>query len=340
MHRILFCLLATVAGAWWSVKTTGVDTNLRGVSVVASTSTGPNTTIWATGSNGVILRSTDSGESWEQLQISPGQLWDLRGVRAFDEKNAYAMSSGEGQLSHIFKTSDGGKHWNMQYADLRREFYLDGIACISSTNCFALSDPVNGKFLILHTEDGDHWRQLDGAGMPAALEKEGAFAASNSSLLVYGEREIYFASGGPAARVFHSVDLGRSWTIAETPVMSGIAPQGIFSLARSGDTVVAVGGDYAKPERQERVAAYSLDRGKTWKLAERMPGGYRSAVVRYRNGFVAVGPNGADISEDGIRWMPAGELNLNAVGFAGGEGWGVGVKGTVARFTERTSQKQ
>lgn len=335
MNRVILCLLATVAGAWWSVETTGIDTNLRGISVVEGKRAGQNTTIWASGSNGVILRSLDSGKRWERLKVAGGETLDFRGVQAFDENVAYVMSSGEGDKSRIYRTTDGGKSWDLHYTDKRKDFFLDGIACISVTSCFALSDPVDGKFLLLHTNNGKQWKEMPNAGMPAALTKEGSFAASNTTLLLYGKREIYFATGGPAARVFHSTDLGKSWTVSETQVLSGKTSQGIFSLARSGDMVVAVGGDYTKPEQPERVAGYSLDRGKTWKVVEQGPGGYRSAVAKYAGGFVAVGPNGADVSADGVRWVAAGALNLNTVGFSGSKGWGVGAKGTVAEFSGR-----
>lgn len=333
MKILMAGLLAGIGGAWWSVQTTGVDTNLRGVSIMEDQRTKQGGTIWASGSNGVILRSKDGGKRWERLPVAQGDALDFRGVQAFDGDTAYVISSGEGEKSRIYKTSDGGKSWEMEYTNPRKEFFLDGIACSSSENCFALSDPVDGRFLLLHTQDGKHWSELPNEGMPTALPKEGAFAASNSSLLLVGEKEIYFATGGPAARVFHSADLGKSWTVAETPVLAGKAPQGIFSLARSGNVVVAVGGDYEQAAQRERVAAYSIDQGKTWKLAETMPGGYRSAVTRGEKGFLAVGPNGADTSTDGIHWMPAGDLNLNAVKYVGRDGWAVGGKGTIARFT-------
>jgi photosystem II stability/assembly factor-like uncharacterized protein len=259
MKIIILCLLATAAGAWWSVQNSGIDTNLRAVSVVPGKRTGQITTIWASGSNGVILRTTDSGKNWERLHVPDGGSLDFRGVQVFDENNAYIMSSGDGDQSRIYKTVDAGKNWDLQYADQRKRFFLDAIACASAANCFALSDPVQGKFLVLHTEDGNNWKEMPNAGMPAALAKEGVFAASNSSLLLYGEREIYFGTGGPAARVFHSTDLGKTWTVVETPIRSGTAPRGIFSLARSGNTIVAVGGDYTKPEQAEGVATYSLD---------------------------------------------------------------------------------
>ncbi len=335
MKRLLLCLLAVAAGEWWSVQPTGMDSNFRGVSIIRNSQREGNTTIWASGSHGVVLKSRDSGKNWERLRIPDGEALDFRGVQAMDESVAYVMSSGEGEKSRIYKTGDGGKTWEMQYTDKRKEFFLDAIACVSATICFALSDPVEGKFVILHTGDGKNWKEMPRESMPAAQEKEGAFAASNSSLLLYGEHDIYFGTGGPAARVFHSVDSGKSWTVVETPILSGKAPQGIFSLARSGNTIVLVGGDYEQAEQTERTAAYSLDQGKTWTLAAKAPGGYRSSVAKYGRGFLAVGPNGADISEDGMHWEPAGKISLNAVQFAGDEGWGVGAKGMVAKFLGR-----
>jgi len=81
--------------------------------------------------------------------------------------------------------------------------------------------------------------------MPAALPEEGAFAANNSSLFLYGKKEIYFAPGGPAARVFHSSDLGRTWAVIETPILSG----------------------------------KSFDQGKTWRLTAAPLTGFRWAVA-------------------------------------------------------------
>ncbi len=318
------------------MQNSGIDTNLRAVSVVPGKRTGQVTTIWASGANGVILRTTDSGKNWERLHVPDGDSLDFRGMQAFDENNAYIMSSGDGDQSRIYRTVDAGKTWDLQYAGKRKGFFLDAIACTSAANCFALSDPVQGKFRMLHTENGNNWKEMPNAGMPAALAKEGVFAASNSSLLLYGEREIYFGTGGPAARVFHSTDLGKTWTVVETPIRSGTAPRGIFSLARSGNTIVAVGGDYTKPEQAEGVATYSLDGGKTWTLAAPAPAGYRSAVAKYSGGFVAVGPTGAEVSKDGIAWTPAGNLNLNAMAFAGDEGWAAGAKGVVARYMDKT----
>jgi photosystem II stability/assembly factor-like uncharacterized protein len=320
---LISLLLPLVLGAadetkLWSVLTHGTDSNLRAVSADYSDPTDPKIAleivIWAAGSNGVVLRSPDEGKTWSRLHVEGGEKLDFRGLRSFGADIAYLMSAGENGSSRIYKTIDAGQTWRMQYSDKRPEFFLDGLICTNQRNCFAVTDPIDGKFLLLHTDDGENWNELPRDNMPAALAKEGVFAASNSALTLCGH-ELLFGTGGPAARVFHSRDSGKTWTATETPIISGNASSGIFSLRCSGDTVVAVGGDYRNVASEVRVAAYSLDHGATWKLAERGPLGFRSAVdVVDDRTWVAAGPNGEDISTDaGRRWKHSASLNLNAL---------------------------
>jgi len=288
------------------------------------------------GSNGAVVRSTDGGKHWQKLRVPGGESLDFRAVQAFDEKTAYVMSSGEGAQSRIYKTMDGGVTWKLQYQGKQKEFFLDALVCNNEKYCVALSDPVDGKFVLLANEDSEHWRELPGEGMPAALPKEGAFAASNSSLLL-DSKEIAFGTGGPAARIFLSHDFGKTWTVVESPILSGSASSGIFSIFREERKIIAVGGDYQDPSRAYKNVAVSMDDGKTWQLATQPPGGYRSAIGRYNGGFVAVGPTGTEISTDGLSWKSIGPLNFNAFSFPflGGEGWAVGPHGTVARLQDQ-----
>jgi photosystem II stability/assembly factor-like uncharacterized protein len=340
MRYVVMCLLLLgmpQEESWWLIKSTGGGANLRGVAVAV---VHRKTTIWATGSKGTVLRSSDEGGSWQKIAIPQGETLDFRGVQTFDGQTAYVMASGEGEKSGIWKTTDGGQTWELQYKDSRKSFFLDALTCRDETHCVALSDPVDGKFLLLRTEDGKHWRELPREHMPNALPKEGAFAASNSDLLIFENRELYFGTGGAAARIFHSTDMGQTWAVNETPILSGKASAGIFSIVRAGETVVAVGGDYTEVTHREKAAAYSPDQGRTWRLASKMPAGFRSAVETFDAGFLAVGPNGAETSRDGEKWESIGGPNLNALNFSYGKGWAVGAKGVVAKFVDQTAYEK
>jgi photosystem II stability/assembly factor-like uncharacterized protein len=322
---------------WWTVQTSGIDTNLRGVSAAVFTDShyAPTPVVWASGSNGVILRSVDVGKKWKRISVPGGEALDFRSIQAFDDQKAYVMSSGDGDKSRIYKTTDGGTTWKLQYTDKRKGFFLDALVCTSQLECRAVGDPIDGKFVILHTRDGEKWEQLSTDQMPAALPDEGAFAASGTCLATYSYEDVYFVTGGPGARLFHSSDAGYSWTVNSTPVVSGNASSGIFSITVWDKALVIVGGDYKDIGNSRNVAAYSADQGKSWKLAEKQPGGFRSAVARVDERIlVAVGPNGEDFSDDGgTHWKHTDSLNLNAVKVLSRDyAWAVGTNGTIARL--------
>jgi photosystem II stability/assembly factor-like uncharacterized protein len=338
---ILVAAIFVAAGATdpprWTVQSSGMDTNLRAVSIAEFTDSrqGPAPVVWASGSNGVILQSKDVGKTWQRLRVQSGETLDFRSIQAFDARKAYVMSIGDAGNSRIYKTSDGGGNWTLQYADKRKEFFLDALVCVSEMECFAVGDPLEGKFVIVHTRDGQNWTQLPTDHMPAALANEGAFAASGTCLAVFDQRDIYFVTGGPAARLFRSSDAGYSWAVSGTPIVSGNVSSGIFSIAVQDQTLVIVGGDYKQVGNPHDVAAFSADQGKTWKLAQQQPGGFRSAVARVDERIlVAVGPNGEDASDDGgAHWKHTDSLNLNAVNvFRHDYVWAVGPNGTIARL--------
>ena len=176
--------------------------------------------------------------------------------------------------------------------------------------------------------------------MPPALDGEFGFAASGTCLVTAGKRDAWIASGGTAARVFHTTNRGASWTVTDTPVVRSDAG-GIFSLAvRDPETLVAVGGDFEKPNKSADTSAYSVDGGTTW-----LPGGdldgYRSgsaflprtaATGSPSKGVVAVGPTGTNVSLDGgASWKSVRNGAFDAVECTGdGACWASGPEGRVA----------
>jgi len=335
----LLSLFATAAAhaQRWTVQTSGLDSNLRAVSAANAVDSKGNfqAAVWVSGSKGVILRSINSGKSWKLLHVKGADALDFRGVAARDANVAYVMSIGNGDKSRIYKTTDGGATWKLQFTGSRKEVFLDALVCYTDIHCFALGDPMEGKFLLLETTDGEEWQEIPRDNMPAALPNEGAFAASNSGLAIHGA-DLYFGTGGAAnARVFHSHDFGRTWTVSDTPIASGSASSGIFSLdVHWTPWLLVVGGDYKDPSRSARSAAISRDNGKTWELSDPMPGGFRSAVSVINDSLaVAVGTTGADIGDRGLSWKHTDSLNLNALAMLDPmNGWAVGPHGTIARF--------
>lgn len=324
------------ARAQWVAQTSGATVRFRGVSAVN------RRVAWASGASGTYARTTDGGRTWRAGQVPGAEGLDFRDVDAFDAETAYLLAIGEGESSRIYKTVDGGAHWTLQFQNRRPTAFFDCMAFWTRARGLAISDPVEGRFLVITTDDGGRtWKESGAPGMPAALAGEGGFAASGTCATVGGTSDAWFGTGGPeGARVFRSHDAGRSWEVSKTPLATGKAA-GVFSLSFWDSSRGAiVGGDYTLEKESAGNAALTGDGGKSWSaVVERRPAGYRSCVARVPGTrgptLVAVGPSGSDYSIDGGRtWTPLGSEGFHALSVArGGEvAWAVGEQGRVSRL--------
>jgi photosystem II stability/assembly factor-like uncharacterized protein len=292
--------------------------SLRGVSV------GPDGAVWTSGTNGIVLRSTDGGRSWSARPVPEAASLDLRDVEAVSASTAFAMVAGT-DTARIYRTTDAGAHWVRQYDDTRKGVFLDGIAFWDALRGLAVGDPMDGRFLVLRTDDGGiRWNQLDATSSPSAVTGEAAFAASGTAVAVGSNGRAWIATGGATepgatARVFRSTDYGRTWRVSATPIPAGSASTGIFSIAfRDARNGVAVGGDYAHPDSRRPNVAITADGGVTWQLADSARITDYLSSVAYSGGdgqgLVAVGTQGTFLSQDGGRtWIRHDSLSYNAI---------------------------
>ena len=304
--------------------------NLRGISIF------DHDNIWASGANGTYLITKDGGASWNLGRVPGAEALDFRGVKAFHNE-AFLMSSGTGDKSRIYHLKLG-KRWELQFTNPEAKGFFDCMVFVDSREGIVVGDPVNGKFQIVRTRNGGkNWQLVDPQKMPAALDGEGAFAASNSCIAVNGTRDIWFATGGPAARVFHSTDGGDSWTVADTPVMHGAPSLGIFSIAfRDSLHGVVVGGDYQHPDQTGPNIAITDDGGKTWKLVDIPQQKFFSSIAYVGGthpGVVVTGPSVLAFSKDDLHsWSVFLPDGFNAVESKQGVVYAVGANGKIARI--------
>jgi photosystem II stability/assembly factor-like uncharacterized protein len=333
MKRLLL-LAVFLAAPHWVPQSSGGSATLRGVSAVS------DTVAWASGSGNTILRTADGGRIWTPLTVTTDKL-DFRDVDAIDARTAYLLSIGAGAASRIYKTSDAGAHWALQFTNPDPGGFFDAMAFWDAGHGIVVGDSVEGRFSIFLTGDGGRsWTPAPREGLPPALPNEGAFAASGTNVAVYGRGDAWFGTGaGPKARVLHSRDRGRTWTIAETPLPSGRSA-GIFSVAfRDVTHGVVVGGDYAKEKDAIDNIAVTSDGGRTWTLVkEHALSGFRSVVACVpgsKTSLIAVGPQGADwSSDDGHTWTSIEGPGFHTFSFSrsGAVGWGAGGRGSLARL--------
>lgn len=143
-------------GSNWEVK----QLSTRGFSLNAITFTDAQHG-WAVGGNGLILRTTDGGQSWEELQRPTD--FDLTRVRFINPQTGYIAGRNwikdpnNGTETHhvqILRTDDGGQNWKVCYSnDEAGEVFQ--IAVLSETTAVASIDSST----LIRTEDaGTTWK--------------------------------------------------------------------------------------------------------------------------------------------------------------------------------------
>ena len=315
MRQCIVVLLVAITLSAQTVQKSNTVENLRGVSVVS------NKIAWASGTHGTYLRSLDGGKNWQPAQVPNAESLDFRDVEAFSVDLAYLLAAGPGDQSRIYKTTDGGKNWLLQFTNSNPKGFFDCMAFWDRDHGIAVGDPVPDasgtlRFELISTEDGGvQWNSLPANSLPPAVDGEGAFAASGTCIATQGKNNAWFATGGKVARVFRSKDRGKTWSVAETPIIHGPASAGIFSIAfKDRKHGIIAGGDYKQPAQSGANLAFSKDGGRSWKLSTITPQGYFSAVAfdRSCNRALATG-TALTINIENKKGSKLSDQNLNAV---------------------------
>jgi photosystem II stability/assembly factor-like uncharacterized protein len=323
------------ASAQWEMQDSRTTANLRGIHAVNST------VAWASGADGTILRTQDGGAHWQKCAVPPGgDKLDFRGIWAWGANTALAISAGPGEQSRLYRTADGCVHWIEEARSTDNDGFWD--AMVFQPEDFGkhgnkpagvvIGDPVGGRFFAM-TSAGAKWSIDENACL--ARDGESAFAASNSSVVVFGAGKYILGTGGkggPRALLSPLLAGTDGCFGAAVPVASGNDSSGVFSLAfRDTQRGVAVGGDYQKSDDRAGTAAWTSDGGRHWTAASRQPRGYRSSVTWYASAkaWVAAGTNGSDISiDDGRTWRALDNGNWNALSLP----YVVGPKGRIGKL--------
>ncbi len=303
---------------------------------------------WVGGDNGELWRTTDGGSSWENAAPPDSTGQGFRRIISLGYGHVVLFARGgvddpDGEepslAARIYVSADNGRTWHLSFTNEDPAAFYDCLDMFADgRHGLALSDPVGGLFRILATADGGNsWRVQHTAGMPPAIDGEFAFATGRC-LRTSGTRRAWFGTAVAAARIFHTSNRGRTWTVTD----STLAPDpdngaGVFGLAVRGHRhLLAVGGTFADFDLGTSASAFTRD-GRTWH-AGGQTGGLRASVawVPKRPGTaVSGGFTGTDITRDGGRtWTTFSSLPYGSVACSpDGACWGTGEDGTVARLS-------
>lgn len=254
---------AVPKGDDWDVTVVDPGQSFRGLDAV------DRRVAWVSGGSspsggvGRVYRTTDGGESWDDVTPPGTEGLTIRDIEARSADTAVVLSIGPGEASRVYRTSDGGTTWTETFRNHDPDAFYNCLDFFpGGARGLAVSDPVDGKFQIAATRDGGRsWEVLPDDGMPEATG-EYNFSASGDCLTISG-RTAWFGSGGAAARVYRSTDHGLTWRATDSTLPAGEAA-GVFALAfRTPVHGVAVGGDFAAPADGLDASAYTRN-GRTW----------------------------------------------------------------------------
>lgn len=318
------------------VQRHGLEESFRGIAVRSASEA------WVSGTGGTVLRTTDAGQSWQDVEVGHDKQLDFRDIALPKPGVVVLMSAGLGEQSRIFRSTDNGTSWDTVLLNPDAKGFFNAITFSDAEHGVLVGDPIEGRIDLYKTSDaGETWQRGQG---PIVADGEYCFAASGTNIAAVGQDQLWLATGGARARVFFSADGGLNWETRETPMLQGNESSGIFSIAfRSARHGVIVGGDYKNPDVDggpagRRNVAWTSDGGVTWVSTQQEGRFPHKACTRHLAGkvWLAVGRTGVAITrDDGATWDHCSKESFYTCDVVPGAstGWMAGKDGRIARFT-------
>lgn len=219
--KVLLLLLLMIGGVTkaqqWKYLQTGVAEDLYNVCCI------DDNTVFVCGQNGVILKSSNSGESWVEKYRRMG--CQMTEICFADQNNGYAVcDSTLDDYSHqwfLVKTCDGGETWNEvgdpvhswieSYIALSRQFVRTELF-LNDTDNLVVAVSFDGIYK--STDGGLTMRRLDNDF--TINETRGIFFGDKVGYLLWdsGEEDFMFP-GERYPGVAKTEDYGETWVLKE-----------------------------------------------------------------------------------------------------------------------------
>ncbi|MBS1910261.1 MAG: oxidoreductase [Bacteroidetes bacterium] len=268
-----------------NLLTSGTKASFRGLSV-------PNdSTIWVSGSNGTVGKSTNSGKTWQWKQVPGFEKTDFRDIEASDSNTAIIMAIAE--PAYILRTVNGGKQWDIVYKNDTKGMFLDAMDFIDHQHGIVVGDPINGKIFLATTNNGGaSWIEMAENKRPSADSGEACFASSGTNIKMTAKNKYLLVTGGLNSNLV--ID---GYKKIALPIQKGKETTGANSIAYHNKKIMVAGGDFMNKDSIAGNFIFTKNKGKRFIHSLHPPSGYRSCVA-FINGktWVTCGLNGVDIT--------------------------------------------
>jgi len=212
MKTIILSFIISVsifAQGTWVQQNSGTTKPLYGVSFI------DEAVGWAVGGDGIIINTTDAGESWNPQ--TSGIVDRLNAVTFTDANIGWAV----GANGRILKTTNGGINWASQTSGSSQE--LRSVYFVTATTGFAVG---NGGTILKTTNGGSNWL-VRNSGTTTNLYNISFYSAT-----------LGFA-GGMGTTILKTTNAGESWSVSNTGAGGDVMRSIYFTSPMNG---YAVGG--------------------------------------------------------------------------------------------------
>lgn len=205
---IFFPLLIITAGnsfaqTWEPVLNSGTSFILYGMSFPQN----QNETGFACGmkytydADGVIVKTIDGGDNWEQVWPISGRISGLEGIWFINEQLGFAG----GWNNYFIKTTDGGSTWNQVSCGTNVWYYVDVVFRDENNGVAAAAMENATDECIFITSDGGNTWVTAASGTQVDIQS-----------VCYADDLTLFAVG-TGGNIYKSIDGGHNWTIQASP---------------------------------------------------------------------------------------------------------------------------
>ena len=277
-----------------------------------------DSTLFYASSNGLIGMSLGFNNELINTKIKHDTITPHFRSIASNGNSIFVLSIGNPAL--LYKFSDGIAE--LVYKEEHEKVFYDAMAFFDDQNGIAMGDPTEDCLSIILTNNGGNtWNKIPCSKLPKVENGEAAFAASNTNISIVGSN-AWIVTGGKKARVFHTPDKGKTWSVHNTPITQGGKMTGIYSVDFYDSTNgIIFGGNWEEKENKLSNKAITKDGGKTWQLiANGSEPNYKSCVkfVPGTNGkeIFAVGSTGVSFSNNGGEtWRKVSDVGFYTIQF-------------------------
>lgn len=265
----------------------------------------------AVGTNDLILKTTDGGNTWTQIPSATGYLF--YSLQYVDSQtiylSGYKIETGAPVKSAFFKSTDGGNNWNL-ISEIPG-YRITSFDFINSSLGFACG---NKSGIFKTTDGGNNWQSVTMDYINVMFDQ--IKAASIDTVYAVGN----------LGKIIKSFDGGNSW-IEINPMRISLpsfndtlidtAPATFKSIVCSSSDRITVAGNL-EPSRMGWVMT-SYDGGYSWEEEKTITGSkplILKIVGNASGGLIATGDQGIILtksSEDKFEWLPARGLSATNI---------------------------